>query len=120
MSLTRVWLARTRPGSSTLGWVEHVNLADGAMVRQMFPVLLTFYGSVYSNMKARGVRRARTCANPARREATRCATPGGPRALAARRHTCAAPIPHVAAAGRDRAPPLPPWWKHCRAGSPAR
>jgi len=39
--------------SSTLGWVEHVNLTDGAMVRQMFPVLLTFYGSVYSNMKAR-------------------------------------------------------------------
>jgi len=31
--------------------VEAVNLFDFDMVRQMFPVLLTFYGSVYSNMK---------------------------------------------------------------------
>lgn len=36
------------------GWVEPVNLLDYHSVRQMFPVLLTFYGSVYSNMKARG------------------------------------------------------------------
>jgi hypothetical protein len=40
-----------------MGWVEPVNLSDMAMVRQMFPVLLTFYGSVYSNMKARAVAR---------------------------------------------------------------
>jgi hypothetical protein len=35
------------------GWVDPVNLVDYHSVRQMFPVLLTFYGSVYSNMKVR-------------------------------------------------------------------
>ena len=30
-----------------------MNLVDVQSVRQMFPVLLTFYGSVYSNMKVR-------------------------------------------------------------------
>ena len=42
-----------RGHSSTVGLVERVALTDFAMVKAMFPVLLTFYGSVYSNMKAR-------------------------------------------------------------------
>ena len=33
------------------GLVDPVNLLDYRSVRQMFPVLLTFYGAVYSNMK---------------------------------------------------------------------
>jgi hypothetical protein len=43
---------------STAGWVEAVNLVDVNAVRQMFPVLLTFYGSVYSNMKVGCAQRA--------------------------------------------------------------
>ena len=31
--------------------MDPVNLLDYRSVRQMFPVLLTFYGAVYSNMK---------------------------------------------------------------------
>lgn len=50
--LTSAWPASLRPRapppsrSSALGWVEAVPFFDFALVKQMFPVLLTFYGSV--------------------------------------------------------------------------
>jgi len=91
------------PRSSTLGWVEHVNLTDGAMVKQMFPVLLTFYGSVYSNMKARPLALPmlapeRTRPNPARPGGRLQRRAGGSLAAATRRR-CS--IPPAARAARS-------------------